>query len=355
VHAVPKGFERVETPYGPAWRLVDIVPVGRPQGIPPVAHQAYLDTETTGLSGGTGTQVFAASVCRLETAGLELTQLFLADVAGEAAFLHLLQAELQAASGLATYNGTRFDLPLLRTRWVMARMPGELEHGGHEDLLTLTRSLYRQRLESCTLRTVEDRVLGFEREGDVSGSMAPETYLNYLRYGWSPFLEGTLEHNRQDAISLYHLHARLRLRLAGQDPWMEAPDWLALARHLLRTGRRADGWAALRRSAEMGDGQASALAAVLLARGLAKRGRLDASERLLSALHRRLPDQVILAVARAKLLEWRLSRPETALELVGQTLSLLPEQSPHRPDLERRRDRLDARVRRRRRHRGRNR
>jgi hypothetical protein len=343
---VPRGFERVETPYGPAWRLIDVLPFGRLTGLAPEAHHAYLDTETTGLSGGTGTQVFAAAVCRAEAAGLELTQIFLADLGGEAAFLHLLQSELLLASALGTYNGSRFDLPLLRTRWVMARMPGDLEHPGHVDLLTLTRSLYRQRLERCTLKVVEERVLGFDREDDLPSGMVPDVYLTYLRRGWSPFLEAALDHNRQDAISLYHLHARLRLRLAGDDPWMEAVDWLALARHLLRTGRRADGWAALRRAAEMGDGPASALAGVLLARGLARRGRHDSAERLLAALQERLPQQVPLAVARAKLLEWRLRRPDSALELVGQTLSKLPDRSPHRPDLERRRDRLDARIRR---------
>src|SRR5207253_7841323 len=99
-----------------------------------------------------------------------------ADPAGEPAFLHLLQEELRNAEGIATYNGSRFDLPLLRTRWVMARMPGELQHPTHVDLLTLTRSLYRQRLASCALRVVEDRVLGFDREEDLSGSLVPDSY-----------------------------------------------------------------------------------------------------------------------------------------------------------------------------------
>ena len=125
---MPAGFEPVPTPFGTAWRFADVLPAGRVTGlVPPVAH-AYLDTETTGLSGGTGTHVFAAAVCRPILAGLELVQLFLAQPSGEAAFLSLLQEELGVSAGLATYNGSRFDLPLLRTRWVMARMPGDLEH-----------------------------------------------------------------------------------------------------------------------------------------------------------------------------------------------------------------------------------
>ncbi|HEY4026405.1 MAG TPA: ribonuclease H-like domain-containing protein, partial [Candidatus Dormibacteraeota bacterium] len=267
---VPPGFEAVETAHGTAWRYADVIAPGRLLGSPPVPPHAYLDTETTGLSGGTGTQVFAVAVCRPCAAGLELTQLFLADPAGEAAFLALVQDELSRDGGLATYNGSRFDLPLLRTRWVMARMPGELEHPTHVDLLNLTRSLLRSRLERCTLRVVEERLLGFEREDDLASALVPEAYLAYLRHGWSPMLQMALEHNRQDVVSLYHLHARLLLRLEGRDPGMEGgADWLALGRHLFRTGRRADGWRALRNAADLADGPESARAALLLARRLA--------------------------------------------------------------------------------------
>jgi hypothetical protein len=341
---VPRGFERADTPYGPAWRLLDVLPVGRLVGVAPREPHAYLDTESTGLAGGTGTQVFAATVCRPGPQGVELTQLFLADPSGEPAFLHLLCRELWAADAVATYNGSCFDLPLLRTRWVMARLPGELKHPPHLDLLTLTRALYRQRLESCTLRVVEERVLGFDREEDLPGSMVPDAYFTYLRRGWSPTLEAALEHNRRDVLSLYHLHARLLLRLRGDDPRMEAPDWLALGRHLLRGGRRADGWRALRHAAELSCGPASVLAGLLLARGLGRRGRHRTAERLLAVLHERQPAEVLLALARARLLEWRLRDPAAARELVVDALGSLSPTSPHRTDLERRLHRLDRKV-----------
>src|SRR5262249_59830788 len=120
---------------------------------------------------------------------------------GEAALLALLQDELHETEGLATYSGSRFDLPLLRTRWVMARMPGELEHPAHVDLLTLTRSLLRQRLEHCTLRLVEEHLLGLEREQDVGGALGPQRYFAYLRHGWSAMLPVALAHHRPDAVS----------------------------------------------------------------------------------------------------------------------------------------------------------
>lgn len=343
---MPRGFEAVETGFGTAWRFADVLPPGRLPGPPPEAPHAYLDTETTGLSGGAGTQVFAVALCRPVPAGLELTQLFLADPAGEAAFLTLLQEELRHSDQLATYNGSRFDLPLLRTRWVMARMPGELEHPGHLDLLTLTRSLLRQRLEQCTLRLVEERLLGFDRERDLAGALVPEAYFGYLRHGWSPLLPMALEHNRQDVVSLYYLHARLLLRLAGADPLMDGSDWLALGRHLLRTRRRADGWRALRNAAELADGPASALAGLLLARFLVRRHRVSAAERVLSALDERMPALPQVAIARARLLEWSLHDLGGARRVVADALARLPEQSPYRIDLEWRMERLEGKFRR---------
>src|SRR5439155_1555111 len=106
----------------------------------------------TRFSSGSGTYVFAAAVARPIDSGLRLAQLFLPQPGMEAAFLHSLSDELAPASGVGSFNGGSFDLPILRTRWVMARMQGDLQHPPHVDLLTLVRSLYRHRMESCTLR-----------------------------------------------------------------------------------------------------------------------------------------------------------------------------------------------------------
>lgn len=341
---MPRGFEAVETPHGTAWRWADMEPAGRVRGIPPDLPHAYLDTETTGLTGGTGTQVFAAAVCLPCPAGLEVVQLFCPEPSAEPAFLFLLQQELGRAAQLATYNGACFDLPLLRTRWIMARMTGDFAHPQHVDLLTLTRALFRQRLESCTLRTVEERLLGFEREDDLPGLLVPQAYFDYLRRGWSPLLEPALAHNRQDVRSLHYLHARLLQRAAGGDLDMNAEDWLALGRHLFREGRRADGWRALREATGLADGPASTLAALLLARGLARRRHYQAADRLLGHLHQAVHGQPQVTIARAKLLEWRLRRPDAALELVAAELRRLPLDSPHRYDLERRLARLTRKV-----------
>jgi hypothetical protein len=274
---LPAGFEPRQTPYGVAWQRVETRALGRVPGIQPPEAHSYLDTETTGLAGGTGTYAFAAAVATPARDGVEVVQLFLREPAGEAAFLYAVAEAGAGAQRLGTYNGSSFDLPLLRTRWVMARMPGEYEHPAHVDLLHIARGLLRHRLESCALRHVELALLGFEREEDVSGALLPDAYFSYLHRGWSPLLEPALEHNRQDVVSLHYLHARLLLRLRGEDPWMEAADWLALGRYLIRRGRRADGWRALRNALAMGEGPASAAAAVLIARRLARLRRLEAA------------------------------------------------------------------------------
>src|SRR4029077_17714906 len=89
---MPRGFERVETPHGPAFLREDVL--GLPRLDPNPGSIAYIDTETPGLSGGSGTDGCAAAVARPIDCGLRLAQLFLPQPGMEAAFLHALSDEL---------------------------------------------------------------------------------------------------------------------------------------------------------------------------------------------------------------------------------------------------------------------
>jgi uncharacterized protein len=348
-HVLPRGFEVVPTPFGAAALRQDVIPL--PALEPDPGNVAYLDTETTGLSGGAGTYVFAAAVARPIDCGLRLVQVFLPQPGHEPAFLHRLRAELLPAAAVASFNGGSFDLPVLRTRWVMARMPGELDLSPHVDLLTLVRALYRHRLESCTLRTVEERLLGYERDDPISGALVPDAYFEYLRRGESPMLEAALEHNRLDVISLVHLHSHLLRRLHGGDPGMDAADWLALGRHRFRRGARADGWRALRNAAgfaaDATEGmlspseEAPATAGLWLARRLLRRGSLSGAEQLLGWLEARAGKDIRVSVARARLLEWRRRQPLQALAVVEAAQRRMPDLAT---DLEPRRQRLKKKV-----------
>lgn len=340
---LPRGFEEARTPFGLAAVRQDVI--GLPALDPDPGRIAYLDTETTGLAGGAGTYVFTASVATPIPAGLRLAQFFLPEPGMEPAFLHLLREEIEAADGIATFNGGSFDLPILRTRWVMARMPGELAQAPHVDLLTLVRALYRHRLENCTLRFVEERILGYERDDPLPSALVPEAYFGYLRLGSHDFLEAALEHNRLDVISLVHLHSRLLRRLEGADIDMDADDWLALGRHRWRRGARADGWRALRNATAFARGDAAATAGLLLSRRLVRRGAIAGADRLLDWLETHSREDVRISVARARLLEWRRKDPRSALAVVENAQRRMPKQAG---ELEDRRRRLEGKVSRRR-------
>ncbi len=323
--ALPRGFEVVATPYGDALLRQDVIPL--PALEPDPGSVAYVDTETTGLSGGAGTYVFAAAVARPIECGLRVAQVFLSQPGMEAAFLHALQAEIEPAEAIATFNGSSFDLPVLRTRWVMARMPGELVCPPHVDLLTLVRALYRHRLESCNLRSVEERLLGYERDDPIASALVPDAYFDYLRRDMNPLLEAALEHNRLDVISLVHLHSRLLARLRGGDTGMDAADWLALGRHRFRRGARADGWRALRNATAFAKGEASATAGLLLSRRLVRRGSIAAADRLLDWLESHATEDMRVSIARARLLEWRKRDPLAALIVVEGARRRMPEEA----------------------------
>jgi uncharacterized protein YprB with RNaseH-like and TPR domain len=337
--ALPRGFESFSTPFGDTALRQDVIPL--PALEPDPGSVAYVDTETTGLSGGAGTYVFAAAVARRIDCGLRVAQIFLPQPGMEAAFLHALAGEMEPADAVATFNGSSFDLPVLRTRWVMARMPGELTCHSHVDLLTLVRALYRHRLDSCNLRSVEERLLGYEREDPVSSALVPDAYFEYLRQGYSSMLQGALEHNRLDVISLVYLHSRLLRRLQGGDTEMDAADWLALGRHRYRRGARADGWRALRSATGFGEGEAAATAGLLMSRRLIRRGSIDAADSLLGWLEMKASQDVRVSVARARLFEWRRRDPQLALAVVEAARERMPE---HATGLEQRRLRLRRKV-----------
>ncbi len=171
----------------------------------------FFDTETTGLAGGTGTRAFMIGAAAWLEGRLHWRQLFITRLAAEAAMLAEFARWLGPDTVLSSYNGKSYDVPLLRTRYRLARQPDPTVGLDHIDLLHPTRRRYRGHFENCRLATIEKRVLGVEREDDLPGSEAPAAWLDYLRGGPSSNLCRVLEHNRQDIISL----ARLLRHLAG--------------------------------------------------------------------------------------------------------------------------------------------
>ena len=191
------------------------------------AEALFVDIETTGLSGGTGTLVILIGMCWYREGKFFVRQYFLTDPAREKAMLIHAGEMLERFSGLVTFNGRTFDLPLLRTRQILAGLPQAApEH--HLDLLFCARRLWKGRLTSCSLKTLEQEVLELWRTDDIPGAEIPGIYFNYLRRGETERLRAVFEHNVQDLLSMVRLLAVVAQAVAGSPP--HPADHFALGR-----------------------------------------------------------------------------------------------------------------------------
>jgi uncharacterized protein YprB with RNaseH-like and TPR domain len=181
----------------------------------------FLDTETTGLSGGTGTMAFVVGLGFFTEESFQLHQYFLRDPGDEPAMIESLAELLPEFEALASFNGRAFDVPILENRFILARVPPPTTGMPHLDLLHPSRRLWHYRLPSCALGALERGVLGVLREqDDVPGGVIPYLYRDYLRTGDAREMKRVLYHNEVDVLSLVTLAARLCRVFA--DPWAEA-------------------------------------------------------------------------------------------------------------------------------------
>ncbi len=173
----------------------------------PPDRWAFLDTETTGLSGGAGTCAFLIGIGTVEDAGFRVRLFFMRDYDEEAAMLQGVADLLAQHDVVITYNGKAFDAPLLETRYRLNRQPVPLERLSHLDLLFAARRLWRVRLESCRLIELENQILGVERQGDLPGEMIPHYYFEYLRTREAFRMVPMFHHNVMDIVTLAALTA----------------------------------------------------------------------------------------------------------------------------------------------------
>lgn len=230
----------------------------------------YVDTETTGLSGGTGTFAFLIGVGVHDADGFHVAQLFLPGPEHERSQLAAFAALARGARAVVTYNGASFDLPLLRARYALHDLDDPLAGVPHLDLLGVARRLWRERLPDCTLGTVERDVLGAHRSHrDVPGFEVPERYFAYLRSRDALGLRGVMEHNRDDIAALAALRTQVELLLSDPSA-ADAGEAHALGRWLERLGEADEALA--RYSAAAPERREAAWRASLLLRRL---GRID--------------------------------------------------------------------------------
>jgi len=177
----------------------------------------FLDTETTGLSGGTGTLVFLVGVgyfdvhdAQQQAADFIVDQYFLRDPNEEAGMLAALDASLNQRNGVVTFNGRGFDVPLLETRYTLARIAPVLSDLPNLDLLMPARRAWRMQIGSCSLSALEFHMLHVQRnQQDIPGFLIPDLYRAYLASHESADMQRVMYHNLLDILSMVTLVTRL--------------------------------------------------------------------------------------------------------------------------------------------------
>jgi uncharacterized protein YprB with RNaseH-like and TPR domain len=193
----------------------------------------FLDTETTGLAGGTGTYAFLIGLAWWDAGALQVEQLFMRDFSEEYSLLHELAARVAERPVLVTFNGKSFDWPLLDSRFTMTRTIPTPRLSAHLDLLHPARALWKLRLGSVRLIELERHVLdaprlGWRREDDIASSLIPQYYFDYLRGGAPDPLAGVLRHNQMDLRGLAALFGKINTLLASQHTERDGIDSLDL-------------------------------------------------------------------------------------------------------------------------------
>jgi len=204
----------------------------------------FLDTETTGLAGGTGTYAFLVGLAWWEAGGLQVEQFLMRDFTEEYSLLHELSARVAQRPVLVTFNGKSFDWPLLESRFTMTRSIAAPQLTAHLDLLHPARALWKLRLGSVRLVELERHVLeaprlGWHRDDDVASALIPQFYFDYLRGGPAEPIAGIVRHNQMDLRGLAALFGKINTMLcetpcaAGE---VESLDLFGLSRFLQRRG-----------------------------------------------------------------------------------------------------------------------
>lgn len=297
----------------------------------------FFDSETTGLGVGAGNVPFMLGFGYYEKDAFVVEQLMIRHPGEESAMLAYANELFARFHYLVTYNGRTFDWPILRGRFVLCRLEPERETWRHLDLLYASRSLWKGTMPSCRLGAVEAERLGFAREDDVSGSLAPALYFRYLADGDASVLHGVFVHNERDVLSLASLAVHIALALRGKLPLAEldAAQLFRLGMWLEKMGQPAQAGWTMAQLCERPPSERSFLSAALAAYYKRKGDAAQAAALWREAADRELvkpfavPDACIeLAV----LYEHRLRDPRMALHYAEEALRLaLKRESIQRP------------------------
>jgi len=290
---------------------------------------AFIDVETTGLAGGTGTICFLVGVGYFPKGDswcFRVRQFFMRDLPEEPALLFSLAEFLSRFEALVSFNGRAFDWPLLQARFTLARMPIPLIGAPHLDLLAPARQLWRGSLHSCALSSLEIHILGTHRAvTDVPGWLIPEMYRNYLLQGDAAEMPAIFYHNQQDILSLVALTAHLNALI--DDPFAHASsgaEWLNLGRLYEELGWIERSKIAYRRALESPlSREAKANVVRRLSFLLKRSGRYDEAAQLWRAIIADDGRELYPYVELAKYYEWHVGKLMLAALVTEEALNSL--------------------------------
>ena len=284
-----------------------------------LSESIFLDIETTGLSGGTGTWAFLIGLGWLENETFILRQYFLRRPAEERAVLSHFAAETERFPAVISFNGKLFDLPLIQTRQTLSGFR-HTSPAMHLDLLQCARSLWRKRLPSRSLRSLEESLLGLRRFDDIPGAEIPAVYFDYLRRGETETLKKVFQHNVLDILSMVTLLEKIS-RLAGGGPVEHPAEALALGQLYLQAGDTEAGAAYLRETAKCDLSSLADEAAFDLANHYKRSGKWEEAAELWSRSASRTPANPLALVELAKYFEHRCRDYEEAIKATKKAIT----------------------------------
>jgi|GEM_PF-3137587 len=338
--AMPGGF--VSTPYGEIWinetkrslgdrfgsiYLCDILSFGKETASMVCMNSAfddfdpnravYIDTETTGLEFSCATIPFLIGLGFIEGKEVIIRQLFIDRIEKEPEVLRLLSDFLEGRKHIVTFNGKSYDIPLLKTRYILNRINFDLDAFLNFDLLTAVRRIYKRRIKDCSLVSCERQILGFLREGDLPGDMIPEIYASFIREQKEGLMPFVFHHNVQDIVAMVALMGaigRLVSWREEEDTCTHPSDLLSLAAISSKQGRHTEAeeiWGFGKENLE-GEGRLESL--VGLARLARRRKDYFSATQLLETALEEVPDSPHLHLMLSKIFEHDIENYEKALQ-----------------------------------------
>lgn len=317
-----------------------------------VRRALFIDTETTGLSGGAGTVAFLVGCGFIEDDRFIVRQYLMPDYSAEPAMLSALAELMNRYDTLVHYNGRRFDVPLLKDRFVMKRMDADPCEMEQLDLLYPARKAWKLRLGCCRLSYIESAVFGMPERDDIPGSEIPARYFESVKTGDIALLNDVIEHNRQDIVTLTTLLVKLDAVYHDPEKVTEQLDEYSLGRTFERQGEiklarsmysLASVPRPIRHVSDLRGEKYAGEANYRLYRILRRNGDHEGCLKTLDSMIRRKQMGIVPYIEKCKLFEHKLKRLEDAYEITGWLLTM-PLAESEQADVMKRRNRLKNKL-----------